>query len=77
MHSNMRNSAFPRALPAYQCVTAESSLGSTGWSNYRLYIMGEGHGHEAINYVIEETDVSLIVSVLGFASSTGATMKRH
>ena len=39
--------------------------------------MGEGHSHEAINYVIEETDVSLIVSVLGFASSTGATMKRH
>ena len=39
--------------------------------------MGEGHGHEAMNYVIEETDVSLIVSVLGFASSTGATMKRH
>ena len=40
-------------------------------------IMGKGHGHEAKQFYRRDRDVSLIVSVLGFASSTGATMKRH
>ena len=49
---------FVVVLTSYKCVTTLPKVHgvATGRSNYMLYIMGEGHGHEAINNLIEETE---------------------